>query len=40
LTTQIELARAGQVTPEMEAVARDEQLDAELVRSEVAAGGW
>ena len=36
--TQIEQARAGIVTPEMEAVARDEQLDPELVRSEVARG--
>ena len=36
--TQIEDARAGRVTPEMEIVARDEQLDAEQVRAEVAAG--
>jgi len=36
--TQIEQARAGAVTPEMEAVARAEQLDAELVRREVAEG--
>ena len=36
--TQIEQARAGSVTPEMEAVARSEQLDVELVRQEVARG--
>jgi phosphomethylpyrimidine synthase len=36
--TQIELARAGQVTPEMEAVARVEQLDVDLVRDEVGRG--
>ena len=36
--TQIEQARAGVVTPEMEYVAQREGLDAELVRSEVARG--
>lgn len=36
--TQIEAARRGEVTPEMEYVARREGLEAELVRSEVAAG--
>jgi phosphomethylpyrimidine synthase len=36
--TQIEQARSGVVTPEMAAVARSEQLDAELVRREVAEG--
>ncbi len=36
--TQLEKARAGEVTPEMAAVARAEQLDAELVRLEVAEG--
>jgi phosphomethylpyrimidine synthase len=36
--TQIEQARAGTITPEMEYVAKREQLDAELVRSEVARG--
>ncbi|MFM9115302.1 MAG: phosphomethylpyrimidine synthase ThiC [Planctomycetota bacterium] len=36
--TQLEAARAGQVTPEMEFVARREKLTAELVRQEVAAG--
>ncbi len=36
--TQIESARAGQVTPEMETVASAEQLDPELVRNEVALG--
>jgi phosphomethylpyrimidine synthase len=38
MTTQIEAARAGSVTPEMEFVARRENLDAGLVREEVAAG--
>ncbi len=36
--TQIEQARAGVVTPEMEFVARREALEPELVRSEVASG--
>jgi len=36
--TQLEQARAGVVTPEMEAVARSERLDAEVIRSEVARG--
>jgi phosphomethylpyrimidine synthase len=36
--TQIELARAGHITPEIETVARDEQLDPALVRDEVARG--
>ena len=36
--TQIQEARAGVITSEMQAVARDEQLDAELVRAEVARG--
>ncbi len=36
--TQIEQARAGVVTPEMQYVAKREDLDAELVRSEVARG--
>ena len=36
--TQIEAARAGTITPEMEIVAADEHLDAEFVRQEVAAG--
>jgi phosphomethylpyrimidine synthase len=36
--TQIQEARAGVVTSEMQAVARDEQLDAELIRAEVARG--
>ena len=36
--TQIEQARAGRVTPEIESVATSEQLDAELVRREVAEG--
>ncbi len=36
--TQIEQARAGVITPEMEFVARRENLEPELVRSEVASG--
>ncbi|MBN1909872.1 MAG: phosphomethylpyrimidine synthase ThiC, partial [Pirellulales bacterium] len=36
--TQIEAARAGTITPEMEAVARSERLDPETVRDEVARG--
>jgi phosphomethylpyrimidine synthase len=36
--TQLQEAVAGNVTPEMEAVARDEQLQPELIRSEVASG--
>lgn len=36
--TQLEAARQGQITPEMEFVAKREQLEPELVRSEVAAG--
>ena len=36
--TQLEAARAGQITPEMEFVARREKLSPELVRQEVAAG--
>lgn len=36
--TQLEASRSGQITPEMQAVAEAEQLDAELVRREVAAG--
>jgi len=36
--TQIEAARAGQITPEMEQVAEAERLPAESVRAEVAAG--
>jgi phosphomethylpyrimidine synthase len=38
MSTQIEQARAGTVTPEIAYVAQREQLDAELVRSEVARG--
>src|SRR4051795_9977549 len=36
--TQIESARLGQITPEMDFVARRENLEPELVRSEVARG--
>src|SRR3972149_11671185 len=36
--TQLEHARAGHTTPEMEFVAQREQLDPALVRDEVAAG--
>jgi phosphomethylpyrimidine synthase len=38
MTTQIEAARAGTITPEMEFVARREDLEPSLVRDEVAAG--
>jgi phosphomethylpyrimidine synthase len=38
MTTQIEAARRGEITPEMEFVARREDLPPELVRDEVAAG--
>src|SRR4051812_10531103 len=36
--TQIEAARKGEITPEMEFVARRENLTAEVIRDEVAAG--
>ena len=36
--TQLEAARQGVITPEMEFVATREDLDAELIRSEVARG--
>ncbi|HZL90297.1 MAG TPA: phosphomethylpyrimidine synthase ThiC [Pirellulaceae bacterium] len=38
MTTQLQAARAGQITPEMEFVARRENLAPELIRDEVAAG--
>jgi phosphomethylpyrimidine synthase len=38
MSTQIESARAGEITAEMEYVAQREQISAELVRDEVAAG--
>ncbi len=38
MPTQIQAARAGTITPEMEAVAQAEHLPAELVREEVARG--
>ena len=38
MATQIESARAGTITPEMEYVAKREQLTAELIRDEVARG--
>ena len=38
MTTQILKARAGEVTPEMEFVAKRENLSPELIRDEVAAG--
>jgi phosphomethylpyrimidine synthase len=38
MTTQIQAARAGDITPEMEYVAEREQLNPVLVRDEVAAG--
>ena len=36
--TQLEAARKGTVTPQMQFVARREDLDPELIRSEVARG--
>jgi len=36
--TQLELARAGTISPQMELVARSEGVDAEFVRQGVAAG--
>src|SRR5262245_1105796 len=36
--TQIEMARGGQITPEMEYVAKREDLEPELIRDEVARG--
>ncbi|MCA9230032.1 MAG: phosphomethylpyrimidine synthase ThiC, partial [Planctomycetales bacterium] len=36
--TQLEQARIGTITPEMEAVAAREQLQPEIIRAEVAAG--
>ncbi len=38
MTTQILKARAGEITPEMEFVAKRENLEAELIREEVATG--
>ena len=38
MTTQLEAARAGQITPEMEFVAKRENLTTELIRDEVAIG--
>ncbi|MEQ8785672.1 MAG: phosphomethylpyrimidine synthase ThiC [Pirellulaceae bacterium] len=38
MTTQLEAARAGQITPEMEYVARRENLEPETIREEVAIG--
>jgi phosphomethylpyrimidine synthase len=38
MPTQLESARAGQITPEMEFVAQREQLAPDLIRDEVAAG--
>jgi phosphomethylpyrimidine synthase len=38
MTTQIEAARRGEITPEMEFVARREDLPPELIRDEVGAG--
>ena len=36
--TQIEMARGGVITPEMEYVAKREDLEPELIRGEVARG--
>ena len=38
MPTQLELARKGEITPAMEFVARREEVEPELVRSEVARG--
>jgi phosphomethylpyrimidine synthase len=38
MTTQLQAARAGQITPEMQFVAKREDLAPELIRDEVAAG--
>jgi len=38
MKTQIELAREGIITPQMEAVSKDENIDAELIRTRVALG--
>ncbi len=38
MTTQLEHAQAGKITKAMQAVARDEAVDAEFIRAEVAAG--
>src|SRR5262245_5423699 len=38
MTTQLLAARSGQITPEMEFVARREELPVELIRDEVASG--
>jgi phosphomethylpyrimidine synthase len=38
MTTQLQFARAGEITDEIKSVARDENVDAELVCKEVAAG--
>lgn len=38
MTTQIQAAQAGEITPEMEFVAKREDLTTELIRDEVAAG--
>ena len=38
MPTQLESARAGDITPAMEYVAKREDVEAELVRSEVARG--
>jgi phosphomethylpyrimidine synthase len=38
MATQLEAARAGEITPEMEFVAKREDLSPELIRDEVAAG--
>ncbi|MDD5063765.1 MAG: phosphomethylpyrimidine synthase ThiC [Phycisphaerae bacterium] len=38
MTTQLQFAKAGKVTDAVKSVARDENLDAELLRKEIAAG--
>ena len=38
MTTQLQFARAGEITDEIKSVARDENVDADLIRKELAAG--
>lgn len=38
MTTQLQFAKTGKITSEINSVARDENLDAELIRKEIAAG--
>ena len=40
MTTQLQAARAGEITAEMKFVAEREQLPVETIRAEVAAVAW